>query len=45
VKSLDDLAAQLREKYPDGAYERTLHQERDFQAEERRSEAMNGLLS
>jgi hypothetical protein len=44
AKSLNDLAAQLRDRYPDGAYERTLHQQRDFQAEERRSEAINGLI-
>jgi hypothetical protein len=42
--NLDDLAARLREKYPDEAYERTLHRERDHEAEERRSEAMNGLI-
>jgi len=33
AKSLDDLAAQLRQRYPDGEYERTLHRERDRQAE------------
>lgn len=44
AKNFDDLATQLREKYPDGAYERTLHGERDHQAEERRAEAMNALL-
>jgi hypothetical protein len=42
--SLDDLAAQLREKYPDIGYERTLHRERDREAEERRAEAMNQLI-
>jgi hypothetical protein len=25
AKDLDDLRAQLREKYPEGAFERTLH--------------------
>lgn len=44
AKSLDDLAAQLRDRYADGAYVRTLHQERDFQAEERHSEVINGLI-
>jgi hypothetical protein len=42
--SLDALAAQLRQKYPDGGYERTLHRERDREAEERRAEAMNQLI-
>src|SRR3984885_126428 len=41
--SLDDLAAQLRQKYPDSGYERTPHRERDREAEERRAEAMNQL--
>jgi hypothetical protein len=44
AKSLDDLAAQLRQRYPDEAYQRTLHRERDREAEERRAEAMNGLI-
>jgi hypothetical protein len=44
AKSLDDLAAQLRQKYPDEAYQRTLHRERDREAEERRAEAMNALI-
>ena len=42
--SLDDLAAQLRQKYPDSGYERTLRRERDRDAEERRAEAMNQLI-
>jgi hypothetical protein len=42
--SFDDLAAQLREKYPDSGYQRTLHRERDREAEERRAEAMNQLI-
>jgi hypothetical protein len=44
AKSLDDLAAQLRQRYPDGEYERTLHRERDRQAEQRRAHAMNNLI-
>jgi len=44
AKSLDDLAAQLRQRYPDGEYERTLHRERDRQAEQRRADAMNNLV-
>ena len=42
--TLDDLAAQLRQKYPDEAYERTLHRKRDHETEQRRAEAMNGLI-
>ena len=44
AKGLDDLAAQLREKYPDDKYERTLHMERDHQAEKRRTDALNRLI-
>lgn len=44
AKSLDDLAAQLRERYPDDAYERTLHQERDREAEARRAQALHQLV-
>ena len=43
-KSLDDLATQLRQRYPDGEYERTLHRERDRQAEQRWADAMNNLI-
>ena len=44
AKCLVDLAAQLRQRYPDGEYERTLHRERDRQAEQRRADAMNNLI-
>jgi hypothetical protein len=44
AKNLDDLAAQLRERYPDKAYERSLHSERDREAERRHKEALNGLI-
>lgn len=44
AENLEDLAAQLRERYPDGTYERTLHRERDCQAEERRKDAMSRLV-
>jgi hypothetical protein len=44
AKSIDELAAQLGARYPDGKYERTLHQERDRESEERRAEAMNQLI-
>jgi hypothetical protein len=42
--NLDGLAAQIRERYPDGKYERTLHTERDRKAEERHADAMNRLV-
>lgn len=43
AKDLDDLARQLRERYPDGTYERTLHRERDHEAEQRRERAVEIL--
>lgn len=42
--NLDGLARQLRERYPDGDYERTLHSERDHAAERRRKDALDGLI-
>jgi hypothetical protein len=39
AKNLDDLVGQLRRRYPDGAYERTLRRERD----RLREEAINKL--
>jgi len=42
-KSIQDLATQLRERYPDDAYDRTLHWERDREAEVRRAEAIKKL--
>jgi hypothetical protein len=44
AKNLDDLARQLRERYPDGNYERTLHSERDHEAERRRKDALDALI-
>lgn len=44
AKDIDDLAAQLRAKYPDDMYERFLHRERDVEAERRKAEAMEGLI-
>lgn len=44
ASSLDDLAPQLRHRYPDDTYERTLHRARDYQAEERRADALNQLI-
>jgi hypothetical protein len=43
AKSVQDLAAQLRARYPDDAYERTLHWERDCEAEVQRAEAIKKL--
>jgi hypothetical protein len=45
ASNLEDLAAQLRARYPDCAYARALHQERDLDAVERRSKAINGLIN
>jgi predicted DNA-binding transcriptional regulator YafY len=42
--SLDELAVRLQQKYPDELYERTLHRERDHEAEERRAHAMDQLI-
>ncbi len=44
VKSLDELRVRLREKYPDAAFERTLHYVRDQEAEERRERALDGVI-
>ena len=43
--TFDELRARLRDKYPDSAFERTLHYVRDLEAEERREAALNGLIS
>lgn len=43
AKDLGDLAAQLRQKYPEDAYVRTLHRQRDTEAEVQRTEAINRL--
>ena len=44
AETLDELRARLRDKYPDAAFERTLHYVRDHEAEERRERALNGLM-
>ena len=44
AKDIDDLAAQLRGKYPDDTYERFLRRERDVEGERRKAEAMDGLI-
>ncbi len=43
AKDLNDLAGQLRHNYPDNAYVRTLHRQRDPEAEKRRADAINRL--
>ena len=42
--TFDELRARLRDKYPDAAFERTLHYVRDQEAEERREKALSELL-
>lgn len=44
VRRVDELRVKLRDKYPDGEYERTLRVQRDQEAEQRRKEAMSGLI-
>ena len=44
AKDIDDLAAQLRAKYPDETYERFLRRERDVEAERRKAAALDGLI-
>lgn len=45
ASEFDEFKIRLREKYPDAAFERTLHYVRDHEAEERREAALNGLIS
>ena len=44
AKDIDDLAAQLRQKYPDVTHERRLHWERDLEAEQRYAAALHSLI-
>ena len=44
AKDIDDLAAQLRSKYPDETHERRLHWERDVEAEQRYAAALQSLI-
>jgi hypothetical protein len=39
------IRTRLRDKYPDAAFERTLHYVRDHEAEERHERALSGLIS
>lgn len=43
--TFDELRIRLRDKYPDAAFERTLHYVRDHEAEQRRERALDGLIS
>lgn len=43
ASNIQDLAVQLRARYPDEAYERKLHLERDREAEVQRADAINKL--
>jgi hypothetical protein len=45
AETFDELRTRLRNKYPDAAYERTLHYMRDHEAEERRERAFNRLIT
>lgn len=43
-RDIEDIAAQLRHRYPDEAHERFLRRERDCKAEQHKVEAMNALI-
>ena len=45
VETFDELRSRLREKYPDAAFDRTLHYVRDHEAEERHERVLNDLIS
>jgi hypothetical protein len=44
AKNFEDLKTQLRQRFPDSEYERTLHSERDHDGERRRADALKGLI-
>ena len=44
AKDIDDLAVQLRARYPDETHERFLRSERDHEAERRKANALDGLI-
>ena len=44
AKDIDDLAAQLRVRYPDETYERFLRRNATIEAERRKADALNGLI-
>ncbi len=43
-RDIADIAAQLRQRYPDETHDRFLHRERDHEAERRTEEALDGLV-
>ena len=43
--TFEELQNRLRNKYPDAAFERTLHYVRDHEAEQRHEAALDGLMS
>jgi hypothetical protein len=45
AEAFEELRMRLRDRYPDAAFERTLHYAHDREAEERRERALNGLIS
>jgi hypothetical protein len=45
ASDFDELRTRLRDRYPDTAFECTLHFVRDHEAEERRESALDGLIS
>jgi hypothetical protein len=44
ARDIEELAAQLRSTYPDGTHERSLHCERDREAEHRHADGLNSLI-
>ena len=44
AKDIEELRTQLRSKYPDETHERRLHCERDLEAEQRYSDAIDALV-
>jgi hypothetical protein len=43
AETFEELRLQLRQRYPDDGYVRTIHWERDIAAEQRRDRALNAL--
>ncbi len=42
-RDINDIATQLRQRYPDNTHERFLRRERDYEAEQRIAAAMRAL--
>ena len=43
-RDIEDIAVQLRQKYPDKTHERFLYRERDYESEQRKAEALEWLI-